>query len=113
MTLSFLDRLIQSAIRSETGLFAKSTVLTIAHRLNTVIDYDYIMVLDSGQLVEFGTPWELLNEPEGVGRFRKMVSEAGKEAEEMLREIAEGKERERRERMATNGENGLEGNKDS
>lgn len=87
------DRLIQTAIRSETGLFASSTVLCIAHRLSTVIDFDRIMVLDSGKLVEYGTPWELLQKPNGW--FRSMVHETGPDAEEMLRKIAEDKETER------------------
>lgn len=51
------DELIQQAIRSE---FADSTVITIAHRINTVMDCDRIMVLDSGRLVEFDRPSTLL-----------------------------------------------------
>ena len=51
------DDLIQETIRRE---FAQSSVLTIAHRLNTIMDYDRIMVLDKGQLREFDTPQNLL-----------------------------------------------------
>merc|ERR1712142_699030 len=47
------DALIQSTIRKE---FHDCTILTIAHRLNTIMDYDKIMVLDSGHLVEFDSP---------------------------------------------------------
>merc|ERR1740131_323513 len=47
------DDLVQATIRKE---FAGCTVLTIAHRLNTILDYDKILVLDQGQLVEFDTP---------------------------------------------------------
>merc|ERR1719168_483804 len=50
------DDLIQATIRKE---FAESSVMTIAHRLNTIMDYDRIMVLDKG-LVEFASPEELL-----------------------------------------------------
>ena len=51
------DDLIQATIRKE---FAESSVLTIAHRLNTIMDYDKIMVLDKGELREFDKPSELL-----------------------------------------------------
>ena len=51
------DDLIQTTIRKE---FAGSSVLTIAHRLNTIMDYDRIMVLDKGELREFDSPDKLL-----------------------------------------------------
>lgn len=51
------DELIQSTIRSQ---FKDCTILTIAHRLNTIIDNDRIMVLDKGKLVEFDSPSNLL-----------------------------------------------------
>ncbi|XP_045529572.1 probable multidrug resistance-associated protein lethal(2)03659 [Pieris brassicae] len=51
------DRQIQSTIRTK---FASSTVLTIAHRLNTVMDYDRVIVMDKGRVVESGHPFELL-----------------------------------------------------
>ena len=51
------DDLIQATIRKE---FKDSSVLTIAHRLNTIMDYDRIMVLDKGELREFNTPDNLL-----------------------------------------------------
>uniref|UniRef100_A0A1I7VWL8 ABC-type glutathione-S-conjugate transporter n=1 Tax=Loa loa TaxID=7209 RepID=A0A1I7VWL8_LOALO len=52
------DSLIQETIRRE---FHSSTVLTIAHRLNTVIDYDRIIVLDNGSIREFDSPQNLLS----------------------------------------------------
>ncbi|KAF1574432.1 UNVERIFIED_CONTAM: Multidrug resistance-associated protein 1, partial [Eudyptes robustus] len=51
------DSLIQETIRRE---FADSTVLTIAHRLNTIMDYDRVMVLDRGEIKEFDAPHTLL-----------------------------------------------------
>ncbi|RDW23890.1 P-loop containing nucleoside triphosphate hydrolase protein [Yarrowia lipolytica] len=51
------DKLIQETIRRE---FKDRTILTIAHRLNTVMDSDRIMVLDAGKVVEFDTPENLL-----------------------------------------------------
>jgi ABC-type multidrug transport system fused ATPase/permease subunit len=66
------DDLIQVTIRKE---FAESTVLTIAHRLNTIMDYDRIMVLDKGKLVEFDSPEKLLANPQSI--FHGMAVDAG------------------------------------
>jgi ABC-type multidrug transport system fused ATPase/permease subunit len=44
------DELFQEVVRN--GAFAESTVITIAHRLHTIVDYDFILVLDDGNLVE-------------------------------------------------------------
>lgn len=52
------DRLIQEVIRSK---FKDTTVVTIAHRLETIIVCDRVMVLDRGQVVEFDKPASLLN----------------------------------------------------
>jgi ABC-type multidrug transport system fused ATPase/permease subunit len=51
------DQLIQTAM---CGLFHDCTVLTIAHRLNTIIDCDRVLVLANGQVAEFDTPANLL-----------------------------------------------------
>jgi ABC-type dipeptide/oligopeptide/nickel transport system ATPase subunit len=55
------DAKIQETIRE-----IKNTTITIAHRLQTIIDYDKVLVLDKGEVVEFGNPWELLQKGEGV-----------------------------------------------
>ncbi|XP_026524765.1 multidrug resistance-associated protein 4 [Notechis scutatus] len=67
------DELIQKTIREK---FAQCTVLTIAHRLNTIIDSDRIMVLDLGRLKEYDEPYILLQEKESL--FYKMVQQLGK-----------------------------------
>ncbi|XP_033886772.3 multidrug resistance-associated protein 1-like isoform X3 [Acipenser ruthenus] len=65
------DNLIQSTIRSQ---FEECTVLTIAHRLNTVMDYTRVLVLDKGQIVEFDSPASLLAKK---GIFYKMAKDSG------------------------------------
>ncbi|KIM47463.1 hypothetical protein M413DRAFT_22125 [Hebeloma cylindrosporum] len=64
---SNLDDQIQETIREE--LFG-AIVITIAHRLKTVMDYDRILVLDEGRIAEFDTPHSLLGRQNGV--FREM-----------------------------------------
>lgn len=54
-------------------------VLTVAHRLRTVIDYDRLIVLDKGELAEFDTPWNLLQKEDGI--FRSMCLKSGTFAE--------------------------------
>lgn len=66
------DDLIQSTIRTE---FADCSVITIAHRLNTIMDYDRIAVLDNGLVVEFASPTELLRNKNGI--FFGMAKDAG------------------------------------
>ncbi|CEF61191.1 ATP-binding cassette sub-family C member 8 [Strongyloides ratti] len=65
------DQLIQNTIRKE---FSSSTVLAIAHRLNTILDYDKIIVLDKGQVVEFDTPSNLLKDKNST--FYSMAQDA-------------------------------------
>ena len=49
------DRIIQNAIR-EMDVLKEATIITIAHRLATIIDYDTVMVMQNGELVQFGEP---------------------------------------------------------
>ncbi|GAB1601926.1 multidrug resistance-associated protein 1-like [Argonauta hians] len=66
------DELIQKIIRTE---FADCTILTIAHRINTIMDYDRIMVLDSGYIKEFAAPQKLLKNEKSV--FYGLAKDAG------------------------------------
>jgi len=66
------DDLIQATIRSE---FQDSTVLTIAHRLKTIMDSDRILLLDNGVVKEFDTPKNLLEDK--MSDFYSMAKDAG------------------------------------
>ena len=66
------DDLIQATIREE---FADCTVLTIAHRLNTIMDSSKVMVLDAGKIREFDSPDSLLQNKKSV--FYSMAKDAG------------------------------------
>ncbi|XP_066289095.1 multidrug resistance-associated protein 1-like [Branchiostoma lanceolatum] len=65
------DALVQTTIRTQ---FADCTVLTIAHRLNTIMDSTRILVLDGGKVAEFDTPENLIG---SKGLFSSMVRDAG------------------------------------
>ncbi len=66
------DTLIQQTLRRR---FASATVLTIAHRVNTIIDAARIMVVDDGRCVEFASPATLLaTRPDGV--FAQLVKQS-------------------------------------
>ncbi|PPS08136.1 hypothetical protein GOBAR_AA12505 [Gossypium barbadense] len=79
------DALIQKTIREE---FKSCTMLIIAHRLNTVIDCDRILLLASGRVLEYDTPEELLSN-EGSS-FSKMVQSTGAANAQYLRSLALG-----------------------
>jgi ABC-type multidrug transport system fused ATPase/permease subunit len=64
------DSAIQETIRELT-----STIITIAHRLQTIADYDKVLVLDKGEMVEYGHPWELMRKK--GGSFRGMCDMSG------------------------------------
>ncbi|KAJ2886454.1 Canalicular multispecific organic anion transporter 1 [Coemansia aciculifera] len=61
------DQIMQSVIRQE---FKDCTVLTIAHRINTIMDSDRVLVMDQGKVVEFDTPANLLARD---GHFKRLV----------------------------------------
>ncbi|XP_069701973.1 probable multidrug resistance-associated protein lethal(2)03659 isoform X2 [Periplaneta americana] len=77
------DELIQATIRRK---FADCTVLTIAHRLHTVMDSDRIIVMDAGSLVEFDHPHILLTNEDGY--LYHMVQQTGHTMAESLLKMA-------------------------
>lgn len=64
------DRLIQTTLRTA---FRKSTVITIAHRIQTVLDCDRVLVMGDGQVLEFDVPGELLADTSS--HFYKLVNQ--------------------------------------
>lgn len=66
------DALLQRTLRS--SIFEDRTIITIAHRINTIIDSDRIVVLDKGRVAEFDTPAELIKRG---GHFYELAKEAG------------------------------------
>ncbi|GFT92898.1 ABC transporter C family member 10 [Trichonephila clavipes] len=77
------DSLIQKTIRDR---FAHCTVLTIAHRLYTIMDSDRVLVLDAGEVKEFDTPFTLLQNRNSL--FSHMVQMTGPGMAQQLREVA-------------------------
>jgi len=66
------DSKIQETIRE-----LKSTIITIAHRLQTIVDYDKVLVLDKGHVVEYGHPHELLKKDGKDAIFKGMCETSG------------------------------------
>jgi ABC-type multidrug transport system fused ATPase/permease subunit len=64
------DSKIQETIRR-----LENTTVTIAHRLKTIVDYDKVLVLDHGKVIEYGEPWELIKNEDGM--FRGMCEGSG------------------------------------
>jgi ABC-type glutathione transport system ATPase component len=85
------DAKIQTTIREE---FRHCTVLTIAHRLETIADYDMVVVMDQGRIEEVGSPLDLLSDHlEGVegghlGLFRSLVDGLGAERKQGFLDLA-------------------------
>ncbi|KAK5166126.1 ATP-binding cassette glutathione S-conjugate transporter ycf1 [Saxophila tyrrhenica] len=66
------DAMLQTTLRS--NMFKDRTIITIAHRINTILDSDRIVVLDHGEVKEFDSPSELISKR---GLFYELVREAG------------------------------------
>jgi ABC-type multidrug transport system fused ATPase/permease subunit len=81
------DSFIQEMLRTR---FKETTLVTIAHRLNTIMDYDLILVMDAGRAAEFGPPAELL---ENKGIFSELVDATGSESASALRAMVRKIER--------------------
>ncbi|TFY65276.1 hypothetical protein EVJ58_g2068 [Rhodofomes roseus] len=77
------DELIGKTIRQE---FAESTILTIAHRLRTVIDYDRVMLLEQGRIAELDKPAVLL--ADSSSKFHGLCKATGKSEFAMLKKLA-------------------------
>lgn len=77
------DAFIQRMLRTR---FPSTTLVTIAHRLNTIMDNDYVLVMDAGHCVEFDSPAKLLEIQGGV--FAELVDSTGAESSKALRDMA-------------------------
>lgn len=75
------DSLIQECIKEQ---FKYSSVLAIAHRLDTIADYDKILVMEKGKVVEAGTPRELVAKK---GLFWEMIEHTGANAHAIYAKI--------------------------
>jgi len=108
------DAIIQEALRTK---FHDVTVLSIAHRLNTIIDYDKILVLSRGEVLEYDTPKNLLFEvnkndelvPCTSTEFSKLVDETGPVNAALLRQLALNKENKNILKKNEQGEKGKQG----
>jgi ABC-type multidrug transport system ATPase subunit len=80
------DKLIKETIKEK---FANLTVLTIAHRLNTIMESDKILVMDAGHVVEFAPPLVLLDRPDS--HFYNLLKQTGTDSFNSLKKAAEEK----------------------
>ena len=67
--------------------FKQTTVITIAHRLNTIIYYDKILVLDNGEVQEYDTPLKLVKDENSF--LGKLIRKTGKTFMEKIVAMAE------------------------
>jgi ABC-type multidrug transport system fused ATPase/permease subunit len=70
-----IDYATDSKIQDTLRELKNHTILTIAHRLQTIIDYDRVLVLDKGEVHEYANPWELIQKENGL--FRAMCETSG------------------------------------
>ncbi|KAG1671333.1 putative multidrug resistance-associated protein lethal(2)03659 [Nymphon striatum] len=80
------DQIIQNTIRTK---FKDFTVITIAHRIHTIIDADVIMVIDNGNIVEMDSPKNLVQNKDG--HFYKTILETGSSAPLLIKQSLCGK----------------------
>ena len=67
----YTDSIIQRSLRDH---FSGCTIITIAHRINTILDYDKVLVMDAGRAIEYDRPGVLLANPDSL--FTKLVAKA-------------------------------------
>ena len=79
------DALIQAAV-DEISAENHLTVLTIAHRLHTIMGYDTCLGLENGRKVEHDTPFKLLSRPDSL--LCGLVAEADAETQAKLKQVA-------------------------
>lgn len=82
------DQLLQEALHES---FQDGTIVAIAHRLDTIIEFDYLLVLSAGKVVEYGSPAALLR---AEGAFASMVGDTGDAMSSELKHLAYQKEAE-------------------
>lgn len=98
------DALIQKTIREE---FKSCTMLIIAHRLNTIIDCDRILLLEAGRVLEYNSPEELLSNEKSS--FSKMVQSTGAANAQYLRSLVLGGEGEGEKKLGIVENNKVDG----
>ncbi|CAO4385214.1 unnamed protein product [Caenorhabditis nigoni] len=94
------DACIQRTIQES---FKHATVITVAHRLHTIMNSDRIMVFEKGELVEFDRPLTLLNDPTSL--FAKMAYQSGADNFDALRNAAEAYAQEDQRRRSSEEDN--------
>lgn len=75
------DSIIQELVRKE---FVGMTIIVVAHRLQTILDFDQILVLANGRTVEKGTAKELY---EKKGEFYGMIDDSGRQKYQLIKAI--------------------------
>lgn len=79
------DKLLQEAVKKS---FRGATIISVAHRLDTIIENDLILVLGNGKVLEFGSPSDLISQD---GHFTSMVDDTGIEMSGVLKRRAMSK----------------------
>jgi ATP-binding cassette subfamily C (CFTR/MRP) protein 4 len=86
------DAAIQGAVRTA---FGGATIITVAHRLATIMDYDLVLVMGAGRALQFGPPAALL--AQGRGAFFDLVGETGAKTAALLTKMAQEADAARRQ----------------
>lgn len=75
------DKIIQRTIRKR---FKGCTVFTIAHRLDTIMKYDELWVMEQGNLLERGSPYSLASDPDSL--FHKLIEHTGERKDKLMKD---------------------------